>query len=328
MRSTYMAVVAAAAAMAPAVLGAAPAAAGEATGTVSAAPDRSPAESPGPRGGQARAHTAPDLTLEGAPEAVQAGGDWADFSVVIDNAHEGDGNWTLDMSLNTDGPRLYGDDLRVQVRVDGVWRDARVISDPGLGNFDLALLESFPVPKGRTTVPVRIRAGADAPLVEFFIGPRLFDGQVQSDPGYWVRSEISAPAEGGGKPGDGEKPGGGEEPGGEGKPGGGEEKPGDGAKPGDQDKPGDQEKPGGGKKPVEQVKPADQETPGGGGAPGSAHTPGDDHVGQDGAGGGGASLAETGGGAASGVLLGAGGASIAVGAALAAVARRRRRRAS
>lgn len=305
-----MAVMTAAAAMAPAVLGAAaPAAAGEGPGTVLAASDRSAAEGPGPRGGQAHADTAPDLRLEGVPETVEAGGDWAEFSVVIDNAHDGGEVWMLDMALNTDGPQVYGDDLQVQVHVDGVWRDARIDSDPGLGNFDLALLEAFSLPEGRTTVPVRIRAGADAPLVEFFMGPRIYDGQVESDPAYWVASRISALTEGGEKPGEGEKPGGG------GKPGDGE-KPGGGEKPGDEGKPADQE------------KPADPETPGGDGTPGSAQKPGDEQVGQDGAGAGGAALAETGGGAAWPAMLGAGGASLAVGAGLAVVARGRRRKAS
>ncbi|MER7916248.1 MULTISPECIES: hypothetical protein [unclassified Streptomyces] len=340
-----MAAIAAAAALAPALLGATPAAADEALDTALSMPDRSPGED----AAKTRAAMAPDLRLEGAPKAVEAGGDWAGFSVVLDNAHDGGEVWTLDMSLNTDGPRLYGDDLRVQVHIDGAWRDARVLSDPELGNYDLALREAFSLPAGRTTVPVRIRAGSDAPLIEFFIGPRIFDGHVQSDPGYWVESKITAPAEEGEKPGGGDEPGEGQEPGGGGEPGEGQG-PGGGGKPGAGQEPGDGDEPGAGQE------------PGGGDKPGNAHHSGTNHPREDDMSGGGgnatgpaassssnggsgaaaslaehpdaagddsgrtaanASLAETGS-DVSGPLLGIGGASIALGTALVAARRLRR----
>ncbi|MEU5794816.1 hypothetical protein ABZ800_15050 [Streptomyces sp. NPDC047813] len=328
-----MAAIAAAAALAPALLGATPAAADEALDTALSMPDRSPEEDTA----KTRAAAAPDLRLEGAPKAVEAGGDWAGFSVVLDNAHDGGKVWTLDMSLNTDGPRLYGDDLRVQVHIDGAWRDARVLSDPELGSYDLALREAFSLPAGRTTVPVRIRAGSDAPLVEFFIGPRIFDGHVRSDPGYWVESKITAPAEEGEKPGGGDEPGEGQGPGGGGEPGAGQE-------PGDGDEPGAGQEPGGGDKPGNAHHsgtnhPREDDMSGGGGnatgpAASSSSNGGSGAAASlaehpDAAGGdsgrtaANASLAETGSDVC-GPLLGIGGASIALGAALAAARRLRR----
>ncbi|MYU05713.1 hypothetical protein GTY81_17870 [Streptomyces sp. SID8366] len=316
-----MAAIAAAAALAPALLGATPAAADEALDTALSMPDRSPEED----AAKTRAATAPDLRLEEAPKVVEAGGDWAGFSVVLDNAHDGGEVWTLDMSLNTDGPRLYGDDLRVQVHIDGAWRDARVLSDPELGNYDLALREAFSLPAGRTTVPVRIRAGSDAPLTEFFIGPRIFDGHVQSDPGYWVESKITAPAEEGEKPGGGDEPGEGQEPGGGGEPGEGQG-PGGGDKPGNAhhsgtNHPREDDMSGGGGNAT--GPGASSSSNGGSGAAASlAEHP--DAAGDDsGRTAANASLAETGS-DVSGPLLGIGGASIALGTALVAARRLRR----
>ncbi|MEV5983013.1 hypothetical protein [Streptomyces sp. NPDC052114] len=235
MKSKHLAALATAAAPAPTVLGAAPAAAGEVLDTAVTTEGAAPAEAEEEAEGEkeietqeGREATAPGLTLEGVPDALVAGDDWAEFSVVVDSCQGEERDWTLDLALNTDGLLLYGDDLQVQVYVDGGWRDAVVLSPPDLGNVDLCLLETFSMPEGQLTLPVRIRAGADAPLVDFFMGPRLFDEEVQSDPSYWVWSKIIAPEGSGEEPGSGGEPGGengsGEEPGGGsagGEPGGG-----------------------------------------------------------------------------------------------------------
>ncbi|ATL28457.1 hypothetical protein KY5_3439 [Streptomyces formicae] len=316
-----------------------------------AAAPMAPSASPAPRSAKARDSRVPGLRLEGLPEALEAGGDWANFSVVIDNPHDEGQVWNLDMAINTDGAQLYGDDLRVQVQVDGTWHDAVVSSPPDLGNYDLDLLVEFSLPMGRTTVPLRIRAAADAPLIDFFVGSRVYDEEVQSDDAYWVWSKIVVPAEGGEKPGDGEQSEGGEQPE-DGQNSGDGEKPEDGQKPGDDEKPEDSSHESG-----------DDPKPGSGHGPGAGHSGSGEMNGDDGGdtagpagpavpaapkGGSaatvpvaedhgaaadttrntaapGASLAETGSDAAAGWMLGAGGVSIALGTALATTANRRRR---
>ncbi|MFF3645299.1 hypothetical protein [Streptomyces sp. NPDC002564] len=299
------------------------------------APDATASEAPtGPHGEDPAAEAIPDVELEGVPEEIVAGGDWAEFSVVIDNAHRDLEDWALDMSLNSIEFFGDGESVRVQVRVDGEWRDARLLSPPEQDDKDLSLLPTFTIPTGRTVVPVRIRAGADAPLIEFFINPLVYDDHVQSDGSYWVATKIVAPSgeepEEGSEPGSGEGEESGEEPGVE--PGGGPvEEPGDG-KPGEAERPGsggqfggnggadgagDATGPGTTRPGAAAVAPATGRSHAVGPGTGQGHAPG--------GAGAGASLAETGGGDMSGRLLGAGSASIALGAALAVAARRRRR---
>ncbi|NEA02333.1 hypothetical protein G3I28_23880, partial [Streptomyces sp. SID10116] len=305
------------------------------------APDHSPQEESTAHASETRAPAPPDVKLEGVPDALIGGDDWSNFTIVVDNPHDEGNLWDLDMAVNTEasGLRLYGDDLRVQIQVDGAWRDARVYSPPDLGDYDLELLLEFPLPTGRTTFPLRMRAASDAPLIAFFMGPRVCDEQVQSDDEYWVWSKIIAPSEGGGEPGDPEKPGDPEEPEDPEKPGDPEkpvdpERPGDGEKPGDGEpgsghKPGAGERPGkgdtsGGGRATDHTQPATPPTPGTGDSavhPAAEHsgTTGND-TGRTTAGG---SLAETGSSDGTGWLIGAGGASVAVGTALAVAAHRR-----
>ncbi|WP_055563303.1 hypothetical protein [Streptomyces atriruber] len=386
MRLKYLTAMATVAAMAPALFGATPAAAGEALGTAVPAPDRSPEEEPTPHASETgtatapaeapdaavpapdhspqeesaahasetRASAPPDVKLEGVPDALIGGDDWSNFTLVVDNPHDEGNLWDLDMAVNTEasGLRLYGDDLRVQIQVDGAWRDARVYSPPDLGDYDLELLLEFPLPTGRTTFSLRMRAASDAPLTAFFMGPRVYDEQVQSDDEYWVWSKIIAPSEGGGEPGDPEKPGDPEEPGDPEKPGD-PERPGDGEKPGDPERPGNGEKPGGGEPgsghkpgagghpgkgdtsgggkatgPTDHTKPATPPTPGNGSGNSALH-PAAEHSGTTGGDTGrtaaSGSLARTGSNDGTSWLIGAGGASVALGTALAAAAHRRRR---
>ncbi|MER8231237.1 hypothetical protein [Streptomyces sp. NPDC094049] len=252
---------------------------------------------------------APELRLEGLPETIEAGGDWTALTLVLDNAHGKSDGWSIELAVNTEGGHLYGH-VQVQIYVDGAWRDGDVWSDPEMSSLDIVLLEPYSVSAGRTTIPLRIRAGAEAPLVDIDLGPRIGDGHTQSDPRYWEFSEIVAPA------GSGEEPG--EEPGES-------EEPGEG--PGESGKPVESGKPGGGEDPHEDDQPGGGR-PGEGGSGGtgpttppvptpSAATGGRDGTRQDGD-----VLAETGS-AESGLMLGAGGAAIALGAALVVGGRRR-----
>ncbi|MFJ2766756.1 hypothetical protein [Streptomyces sp. NPDC087300] len=341
MKLTYMA--AAIATIAPTFLGVTPARAAEAPDTAVTVPDRLPPEGSeedgagpaddgnetGPTaaptlqltasaaphakpGGKSReAVDAPDLRLANVPDAIVAGGDWRDFSIVIDNPNGTLENWGLDMSLNGIEGVIHGETLRVQVHVDGGWRDARLMSPPDDPDKDFALLETFTIPTGRTTVPVRIRAAADAPLVDFFINAVVFDDdEAQSDGNYWEPSKIVAPSEEGEEPGEGEAPGGEEKPGGGERPGGGQES-GGGSRLGKGSS--------GSTAPVASGSSADgsgdRSAPGhSDGVRDTAHkSPSRD-----------ASLAATGS-HASDWILGAGGASVALGTVLAAAARRRRR---
>ncbi|QES32808.1 hypothetical protein DEJ48_04825 [Streptomyces venezuelae] len=323
------------------------------------APDHGPKEKSAAHASETRAPAPPDVKLEGVPDALIGGDDWSNFTLVVDNPHDEGNLWDLDMAVNTEasGLRLYGDDLRVQIQVDGAWRDARVYSPPDLGDYDLELLLEFPLPTGRTTFHLRMRAASDAPLTAFFMGPRVYDEQVQSDDEYWVWSKIIAPSEGGGEPGDPERPGDPEEPGDPEKPGD-PERPGDGEKPGGGGEPGSGHKPGGGGEPgsghkpgagghpgkgdtsgggeatgpTDHTQPATPPTPGNGNSNGNGNSavhPAAEHSGTTGDDTGrttaSGSLAETGSSAGTGWLIGAGGAFVAVGTALAAAAHRRRR---
>ncbi|MEV0449864.1 LPXTG cell wall anchor domain-containing protein [Streptomyces sp. NPDC050600] len=271
-----------------------------------------------PRASQSRAVTPPELTLEGVPATFEAGGDWQEISAVIVNSGGELVDWELDLAVNTDGLYLSQDDVQVQVWCDGAWRDAQLDSPPEMSDMDLLLLEHLSFPKGTTTIPVRIRAGKNAPLTEFYLGPRVGDyARNQSDPAYWVRSEIVAPRGGGEEPGEGGQ--GGEEPGGAGQ--------GEGERPGD-DGQSEEDPAGGGAGPEGQDADDHPREQGGGTAalpaptPGNAaSTPAADRIPT----GGHASLAATGSDAASSWTLGIGGVSVALGAGLVAAARKRRR---
>ncbi|MFI1576169.1 hypothetical protein ACH4VQ_35830, partial [Streptomyces anulatus] len=116
-----------------------------------------PNQEPGER--DSRAQKRPTIEFEGAPTNVEAGGDWAELDVVLDNSHSGLEEidpYSLRLGFRTATGEGQEGDYAVQYFLDGEWRDAAAI---GLsqGFFQFSLVEAGRLPVQRVVIPTRFK---------------------------------------------------------------------------------------------------------------------------------------------------------------------------
>lgn len=202
-----MAVLAAVAAVTPTVLAAAPAPAAEARPTAPSlnVPARGPLPDSltraddavtGPRPAADPRQQMASVVRE-VPETFEAGGDWGEFTLALDNLTDHDlSDYDVNLAVDTihPAPHLTLEHMRVQLRLDGTWVDAPLEQPDRDGNVDAALpLDRVVLPPGETAFRVRIRFTADTPLTVFILGPRPDRGHSPDPVDTWVESEIVRP---------------------------------------------------------------------------------------------------------------------------------------
>ncbi|MFF9084512.1 hypothetical protein ACF1BR_32975 [Streptomyces rubiginosohelvolus] len=139
------------------------------------------------------------LRLDGVPAEFEAGGEWQEFDLLLENVSEKDvSDFTVEIQLITlipDAP-LRPADVRAQVRVDGAWVDASLWDMGEPRDVAVAVpVDGMVLPPGTVGMPVRMKFAKDAPLVEFHLGPRPDDGHAESEEEFWESAWITRPAE-------------------------------------------------------------------------------------------------------------------------------------
>ncbi|WP_159027425.1 hypothetical protein [Streptomyces sp. Tue 6075] len=139
------------------------------------------------------------LRLDGVPAEFEAGGEWQEFDLLLENVSEKDvSDFTVEIQLITlipDAP-LRPADVRAQVRVDGAWVDASLWDMGEPRDVAVAVpVDDMVLPPGRVGMPVRMKFAKDAPLVEFHLGPRPDDGHAESEEEFWESAWITRPAD-------------------------------------------------------------------------------------------------------------------------------------
>ncbi|MEU6613191.1 hypothetical protein [Streptomyces parvus] len=139
------------------------------------------------------------LRLDGVPAEFEAGGEWQEFDLVLENVSEKDvSDFAVEIELVTlipDAP-LRPADVSVQVRSNGAWVDAP-LWDLG-GERDVAVIvpvDGMVLPPGIVGMPVRMKFTKDAPLVQFHLGPRPDDDHAESEEEFWESAWITRPAD-------------------------------------------------------------------------------------------------------------------------------------
>ncbi|MFF8961621.1 hypothetical protein ACF1BK_02505 [Streptomyces globisporus] len=139
------------------------------------------------------------LRLDGVPAEFEAGGEWQEFDLLLENVSEKDvSDFTVEIQLITlipDAP-LRPADVRAQVRVDGAWVDASLWDMGEPRDVAVAVpVDGMVLPPGTVGMPVRMKFAEDAPLVEFHLGPRPDDGHAESEEEFWESAWITRPAD-------------------------------------------------------------------------------------------------------------------------------------
>ncbi|MYV62170.1 hypothetical protein GTW37_25130, partial [Streptomyces sp. SID4931] len=111
------------------------------------------------------------LRLDGVPAEFEAGGEWQEFDLVLENTSEEDApDLDIDIDLVTITPDdpLRSADVSVQFRSNGVWVDAYIRGSAGSGGVSMHVpADGMVLPPGRSAMPVRMKFAKDAPLVQF-----------------------------------------------------------------------------------------------------------------------------------------------------------------
>ncbi|MFB6903426.1 hypothetical protein ACFCWB_04030 [Streptomyces bacillaris] len=131
--------------------------------------------------------------LKGVPETFVAGGAWEEFDLVLDNISQGEiSDFTLSLEVITiiPSPALHPAHTSVQVRSGGSWVDAKLV-DMGPRDVNVELpVRPVVLPPGKTTIRLRMKFSADAPLVTLYLGSRPDEQHATGDEDYWVAAQL------------------------------------------------------------------------------------------------------------------------------------------
>ncbi|SBV01879.1 hypothetical protein YW5DRAFT_06836, partial [Streptomyces sp. Ncost-T6T-1] len=136
--------------------------------------------------------------LKEVPAEFEAGGEWKEFDLVLENITEKDvSGFILDIQVITIFPEeaLHPPHMAAQVMIGGSWVDVE-LWDMGVQDVDVIVpVTGMVLPPGKTVIPVRMKFAGDAPSVEFYLGPRVDTDHAADDEEYWESSRIVRPVD-------------------------------------------------------------------------------------------------------------------------------------
>ncbi|MEV5580728.1 hypothetical protein AB0L39_19470 [Streptomyces parvus] len=141
------------------------------------------------------------LRLDGVPAEFEAGGEWQEFDLVLENTSEEEASGLdidIDVATITPDDPLRSADVSVQFRSNGVWVDGSMRGSAGSRGVSTHVpADDMVLPPGRSAMPVRMTFAKDAPLVQFRMGAVLINDEAET---FWESAWITRPADPGPEP--------------------------------------------------------------------------------------------------------------------------------
>ncbi|RST17993.1 hypothetical protein EF908_33580 [Streptomyces sp. WAC04770] len=146
-----------------------------------------------PNGDRLRGDRSVRAGLKDVPRTFEAGGDWGEFDVVLENVTQGEvSGFIVGLHGLTVFPQpgLRPSHMRVQALSGGSWTDV-VLDGLGPGNVNgWVPVDGMVLSQGKTTIRMRAKFSADAPFDEFHLSAWVDTGHGADDEDTWTKSRL------------------------------------------------------------------------------------------------------------------------------------------